>query len=76
MPWLVKVRSEAKAFSVADKPLINGTLNLDCAIRISRVDRIPTDETCAGAVLFLLSRYADAVTGAVLDVNAGGFTPL
>jgi NAD(P)-dependent dehydrogenase (short-subunit alcohol dehydrogenase family) len=37
--------------------------------------RIPTDEDCAGAVLFLLSRLASEVTGAVLDVNGGEFLP-
>lgn len=38
--------------------------------------RIPPDEACAGAVLFLLSRYASEVTGSVLDVNGGGYMPL
>jgi NAD(P)-dependent dehydrogenase (short-subunit alcohol dehydrogenase family) len=37
--------------------------------------RIPTDEACAGAVLFLLSRLASEVTGATLDVNAGAYMP-
>jgi NAD(P)-dependent dehydrogenase (short-subunit alcohol dehydrogenase family) len=38
--------------------------------------RIPTDEACAGPILFLLSRYASEVTGAVVDVNGGGYMPL
>jgi NAD(P)-dependent dehydrogenase (short-subunit alcohol dehydrogenase family) len=38
--------------------------------------RIPTDEECAKTVIFLLSDYASAVTGAALDVNGGEFMPL
>lgn len=37
--------------------------------------RIPTDEACAGAVLFLLSRNASEITGATLDVNGGEYMP-
>jgi NAD(P)-dependent dehydrogenase (short-subunit alcohol dehydrogenase family) len=37
--------------------------------------RIPTADACAGTILFLLSRYASEVTGAVLDVNAGEYLP-
>ncbi|HWN35543.1 MAG TPA: SDR family oxidoreductase [Pseudonocardia sp.] len=37
--------------------------------------RIPTDEACAGAVLFLLSRLASEVTGATLDINGGEYMP-
>lgn len=36
---------------------------------------IPTDEACAGAILFLLSSYASEVTGATLDVNGGEYMP-
>jgi len=35
--------------------------------------RIPTDDECAGAVLFLLSDLSSAITGALLDVNGGQF---
>ncbi|EFQ82332.1 oxidoreductase, short chain dehydrogenase/reductase family protein [Aeromicrobium marinum DSM 15272] len=37
--------------------------------------RIPPDEACAGAILYLLSRYASEVTGATLDVNGGEYMP-
>jgi NAD(P)-dependent dehydrogenase (short-subunit alcohol dehydrogenase family) len=37
--------------------------------------RIPTDEACAGAILYLLSPYASEVTGATLDVNGGEHMP-
>lgn len=37
--------------------------------------RVPSDWSCAGAVLFLLSRHASEVTGATLDVNGGEFMP-
>ena len=39
------------------------------------VGRIPTDEACAGAILYLLSPYASEVTGATLDVNGGEYMP-
>ena len=37
--------------------------------------RIPSDEACAGAILYLLSSLASEVTGAVLDVNGGEYMP-
>lgn len=37
--------------------------------------RIPTDDACAGAVLYLLSRNASEVTGATVDVNGGEYMP-
>jgi NAD(P)-dependent dehydrogenase (short-subunit alcohol dehydrogenase family) len=36
---------------------------------------IPTDEECAKTILFFLSDYASAVTGASLDVNGGEYMP-
>lgn len=38
--------------------------------------RIPPDEACAGAVLFLLSTYSSEITGATLDVNGGEYMPV
>ena len=35
--------------------------------------KIPTDDDCAKAALFLVSDYANAVTGAWLDANGGEF---
>jgi NAD(P)-dependent dehydrogenase (short-subunit alcohol dehydrogenase family) len=37
--------------------------------------RIPTDDDCAKAALFMVSDYASAVTGAWLDANGGEFMP-
>jgi len=36
---------------------------------------IPDDAECAGAVLFLASDYARAITGATLDINGGEWMP-
>ncbi len=40
------------------------------------IGRIPTDQECARAVIFLLSDYASAITGVALDVNGGEWMPL
>ena len=37
--------------------------------------RMPTDDDCARAALFLVSDYARAITGASLDANGGDFMP-
>ena len=37
--------------------------------------RIPPDEECARAALFMVSDYASVVTGASLDVNGGHYMP-
>ena len=37
--------------------------------------RIPSDDECAKAALFMVSDYASAITGAWLDANGGEFMP-
>ena len=39
------------------------------------LNRIPPDEACAGAILYLLSSFASEVTGATIDVNGGEYMP-
>jgi NAD(P)-dependent dehydrogenase (short-subunit alcohol dehydrogenase family) len=39
------------------------------------LNRMMTDDECAKAVLFLVSDYACAVTGATLDINGGDYMP-
>lgn len=39
------------------------------------IRRIPPDEECARAALFMVSDYASVVTGATLDVNGGHYMP-
>lgn len=58
-------RAEARGISVAE-------LKAQLAAAIP-LRRIPTDDECAGAVIFLLSDLAAAVTGVLLDVNGGQF---
>ncbi|GEM_PF-2770594 len=37
--------------------------------------KLPTDDDCARAALFLASDYVNAVPGATLDANGGDFMP-
>jgi NAD(P)-dependent dehydrogenase (short-subunit alcohol dehydrogenase family) len=37
--------------------------------------RLPTDDECARAALFMASNHASAITGAALDVNGGAWMP-
>ena len=39
------------------------------------IGRIPPDDECARAALFMVSDYASVVTGASLDVNGGHYMP-
>ena len=41
--------------------------------KVIPLGRLPTDEECAGAVLFLLSDLSSAMTGALIHVNGGQY---
>src|SRR2546426_11416026 len=43
MPWLIKIRTKAKAFSIAHQPLVNRRLDLNGTIRIPGIDRVTAD---------------------------------
>ena len=63
----LKRRAEAQGVTLEE-------IKADVARRIP-LGRIPTDEECARAVIFLLSEYASVITGAALDVNGGEVMP-
>jgi NAD(P)-dependent dehydrogenase (short-subunit alcohol dehydrogenase family) len=55
-----------------------GVSEADCLAEIhSRMalGRLADDSECADAVIFMVSDYARAITGAILDVNAGEWMP-
>lgn len=58
-------RADARGISVEQ-------LEADLAKAIP-LGRLPTDEECAGAVLFLLSDLSSAMTGALIHVNGGQY---
>jgi NAD(P)-dependent dehydrogenase (short-subunit alcohol dehydrogenase family) len=76
MGWMWGVPVErALQRRAAEKGISIEQIKADVASRIP-LGRIPTDEECARAVVFLLSDYASAITGAALDVNGGEVMPL
>lgn len=48
---------------------------LEESVATKALGRIVTDDECARAALFLVSDYASAVTGAILDANGGETMP-
>ena len=66
--------SQYMALELGEKGITEQEVYDDIASNIP-VGRIPTDEACAGAILYLLSPFASEVTGATLDVNGGEFMP-
>lgn len=71
--WGVPVQNALKEWAQAQ----NSTLEQMVAGVAQNIAlrRIVTDDECARAALFLISDYASAVTGAILDVNGGEFLP-
>ena len=63
------IQATAKAQGVPEKQLI------DAVAANIPLRRIVTDDECARAALFLISDYASAVSGAVLDANGGEGLP-
>jgi NAD(P)-dependent dehydrogenase (short-subunit alcohol dehydrogenase family) len=63
------MESQAKEYGVPLEQLVQ-----QVAVNIP-IGRIPTDDECARAALFLVSDYASAVTGAALDANGGMYMP-
>jgi NAD(P)-dependent dehydrogenase (short-subunit alcohol dehydrogenase family) len=59
------VQHMARAQGVEEQAVVDG-IAANIPLR-----RIVTDEECARAALFLISDYASAITGAVIDVNGG-----
>jgi NAD(P)-dependent dehydrogenase (short-subunit alcohol dehydrogenase family) len=63
------IQATAKAQGVPEKQLV------DAVAANIPLRRIVTDDECARAALFLISDYASAVSGAVLDANGGEGLP-
>ncbi|NVK44333.1 MAG: SDR family oxidoreductase [Oceanospirillaceae bacterium] len=63
------VRHTAAEKGIPEEQIIGGIA------RSIALGKIPTDDDCARAALFLISDYAAAVTGATLDVNGGDYIP-
>jgi NAD(P)-dependent dehydrogenase (short-subunit alcohol dehydrogenase family) len=61
------VQQAAAAHSVPEEQII-APITANIAL-----GRIPTDDDCARAALFLVSDYANVITGATLDANGGDF---
>ena len=63
------VRYQAHKSGISEQEVIAGVA------RHIPLGKISTDEDCAKAAMFLVSDYANAVTGAGLDINGGEYMP-
>ncbi|MNL36412.1 Enoyl-[acyl-carrier-protein] reductase [NADH] FabI [compost metagenome] len=68
-PVIGYFESEAKRLGVPMESLVDQVAQ-QIALR-----KIPEDNDCAMAALYLASDYAKVITGAQLDVNGGHFLP-
>lgn len=76
MGWMMGVPVQAHLARAAREQGVAEEQLYDAVAANISLRRIVTDEECARAALFLLSDYASAITGAVLDVNGGEAFPL
>jgi NAD(P)-dependent dehydrogenase (short-subunit alcohol dehydrogenase family) len=73
MGWMWGVPVEMLIKQMAKSRAVSEQTVIDEVVKNIPLGVIPSDEECAKAIVFFLSDYASAVTGASLDVNGGEY---
>jgi NAD(P)-dependent dehydrogenase (short-subunit alcohol dehydrogenase family) len=73
MGWMWGLPVEKRIKDLAMAQGVSEQTVIDEVVKAIPLGAIPTDEECAKTILFFLSDYASAVTGASLDVNGGEY---
>jgi NAD(P)-dependent dehydrogenase (short-subunit alcohol dehydrogenase family) len=73
MGWMWGLPVEQRVKDLAAARGVTEQTVIDEVVAGIPLGAIPTDEECAKSIIFFLSNYASAVTGASLDVNGGEF---